>query len=190
MFFLIGAGISGGAKFVEVFNAKYLFYGVLMTLIPMIIGYLFAKYVLKLPLLNNLGSITGGMTSTPALGTLIQVSGTEDIATAYAVYVRPFPPMNCILCNRQIKPREEQNQNHRFNRWLWLFKHSFPIINDEIMLQSIKKWIPKCQFDTLGFFLALLITYVCTNIVVLHPLRVLFFVLLVRIGNETDCCCP
>ena len=55
-----------------------------MTIVPLIIGYLFAKYVLKLSLLNNLGSITGGMTSTPALGTLINVSGTEDVASAYA----------------------------------------------------------------------------------------------------------
>ena len=101
MFFLIGAGISGGAKFVEVFNAKYLFYGVLMTLIPMIIGYLFAKYVLKLPLLNNLGSITGGMTSTPALGTLIQVSGTEDIATAYAA-TYPIALISVVIAAKLI----------------------------------------------------------------------------------------
>ena len=33
---------------------------------------------------NNLGSITGGMTSTPALGTLISVAGTGDVAAAYA----------------------------------------------------------------------------------------------------------
>ena len=39
-----------------------------MTALPMVVGYLFAKHVLKLSLLNNLGSITGGMTSTPALG--------------------------------------------------------------------------------------------------------------------------
>ena len=101
MFFLIGAGISGGAKFVEVFNAKYLFYGVLMTLIPMIIGYLFAKYILKLPLLNNLGSITGGMTSTPALGTLIQVSGTEDIATAYAA-TYPIALISVVIAAKLI----------------------------------------------------------------------------------------
>ena len=30
------------------------------------------------------GSITGGMTSTPALGTLIGVAGTDDVASAYA----------------------------------------------------------------------------------------------------------
>lgn len=84
MLFLIGAGISGGAKFVEYFSPIYFVYGIILTIAPMIFGYLFAKYVLKLPLLNNLGSITGGMTSTPALGTLIHVAGTEDVATAYA----------------------------------------------------------------------------------------------------------
>lgn len=58
--------------------------GVCMTLIPMIVGYFFAKKVCRLALLNNLGSITGGMTSTPALGTLIGVAGTDDVAAAYA----------------------------------------------------------------------------------------------------------
>ncbi len=84
MLFLIGAGIPGGADFVKFFDPMYFVYGVIMTIVPMIIGYLFAKYVLKLSLLNNLGSITGGMTSTPALGTLINVAGTEDVAAAYA----------------------------------------------------------------------------------------------------------
>lgn len=82
--FLIGAGISGGARFVELFQPVYFLYGIIMTVLPMVLGFLFAKYVLKLKLLNNLGSITGGMTSTPALGTLIHVAGTEDVAAAYA----------------------------------------------------------------------------------------------------------
>lgn len=84
MLFLIGAGVAGGAEFVAKFKLVYFLYGVLMTIAPMIIGYIFAKYVLKLSLLNNLGSITGGMTSTPALGTLISVAGTEQVAAAYA----------------------------------------------------------------------------------------------------------
>ena len=82
--FLVGAGIPGGAEFVANFDPMYFVYGVVMTIVPMIIGFLFAKYVLKLSLLNNLGSITGGMTSTPALGTLISTAGTEDVAAAYA----------------------------------------------------------------------------------------------------------
>ncbi|MBQ7793485.1 MAG: permease [Clostridia bacterium] len=84
MLFLIGAGVSGGAKFVEYFDVMYFVYGAIMTIVPMILGYIFARYVLKLSLLNNLGSITGGMTSTPALGTLINTAGTEDVASAYA----------------------------------------------------------------------------------------------------------
>lgn len=84
MLFLIGAGIPGGAEFVAMFDVMYFVYGVIMTIVPMIIGFLVAKYVVKLSLLNNLGSITGGMTSTPALGTLISTAGTEEVAAAYA----------------------------------------------------------------------------------------------------------
>ena len=84
MLFLIGAGVAGGAEFVKYFQWVYFIYGIIMTLLPMIIGYIFAKYVLKLNLLNNLGSICGGMTSTPALGTLISTAGTEKVAGAYA----------------------------------------------------------------------------------------------------------
>lgn len=84
MLFLIGAGVAGGAKFVEYFEGIYFVYGVIMTVIPMFVGYFAARYILKLPLLNNLGSLTGGMTSTPALGTLINTADSEEVATSYA----------------------------------------------------------------------------------------------------------
>ena len=84
MLFLIGAGVAGGASFVKYFEWVYFIYGIIMTMLPMIIGFIFAKFVLKLNLLNNLGSICGGMTSTPALGTLINTAGTEKVAGAYA----------------------------------------------------------------------------------------------------------
>lgn len=84
MLFLIGAGVAGGASFVKYFQWVYFIYGIVMTLVPMIVGFIFAKFVLKLNLLNNLGSICGGMTSTPALGTLISTAGTEKVAGAYA----------------------------------------------------------------------------------------------------------
>ena len=93
MLFLVGAGVEGGVELVEQIAASeygimivvYGFVaGAIMTTVPMIIGYLFGRKVCKLPLLNNMGSITGGMTSTPALGTLIGVAGTDDVAAAYA----------------------------------------------------------------------------------------------------------
>ncbi len=99
MLFLIGAGIAGGASFIANFQVIYFFYGVFMTIIPMIVGYIFAKYVLKLSLLNNLGSLTGGMTSTPALGTLINVAGTEDVASAYAA-TYPIALISVVLVSQ------------------------------------------------------------------------------------------
>ena len=101
MLFLIGAGVTGGATFLQMFQPVYFLYGVVLTIVPMIGGFLFAKYVLKLPLLNNLGSITGGMTSTPALGTLINVSGTEDVASAYAA-TYPFALIAVVVASQLI----------------------------------------------------------------------------------------
>ena len=99
MLFLIGAGIPGGAEFVAEFHVLYFVYGVIMTIVPMILGFLFAKYVVKLSLLNNLGSITGGMTSTPALGTLINTAGTEDVAAAYAA-TYPIALISVVLVSQ------------------------------------------------------------------------------------------
>lgn len=85
--FLIGAGVEAGAGFIEILKEQgvVLFvYGALITLVPMLIGYVVAVKVLKLSLFNSLGSICGGMTSTPALGTLIRVTETDDVASAYA----------------------------------------------------------------------------------------------------------
>ncbi len=82
--FLIGAGVPGGVRFVENLELEYFLYGVALTTIPMIVGYIFARYVFKLSVFNNLGSITGGMTSTPALGALISTAGTDEVAAAYA----------------------------------------------------------------------------------------------------------
>ena len=90
--FLLGAGVHGGVALVEQVAANGgaaivlwgFFGGLAMTVAPLIVGYFLGRYVLKLPLLNNLGSITGGMTSTPALGTLISTAKTNDVASAYA----------------------------------------------------------------------------------------------------------
>ena len=104
MLFLIGAGVSGGAGFVETLKQEgpMLFvYGALMTLTPMLVGYFVAARLMKLSLFNNLGSITGGMTSTPALGTLISVAGTDDVASAYAA-TYPIALVAVVLCSQFI----------------------------------------------------------------------------------------
>lgn len=111
MFFLIGAGVDGGYSLITKINAgnfdpMIILYGfiagVLMTSIPMIAGFVVAKFGLKIPLYNNLGSVTGGMTSTPALGSLIAETGTEDVANAYAA-TYPIALILVVLgCNLMV----------------------------------------------------------------------------------------
>ena len=110
MLFLIGAGVDGGVSLVsEVANAGGgtivicgLICGAIMTLVPIIVGFIVGSKVLKLPLLNNLGSITGGMTSTPALGTLISTAETEDVAGAYASTYPIALVLIVLACNLMI----------------------------------------------------------------------------------------
>ena len=55
---------------------------------------------LKLFLLNNLGSLTGAMTSTPALGTLINVAKTDQVGNAYAA---TYPiALICVVLSAQF----------------------------------------------------------------------------------------
>ena len=82
--FLIGAGVPGGVNFVSNVRVSYFLYGALFTLVPMILGFILGKFVFKLSIFNNLGSITGGMTSTPALGALISTAKTDEVSSAYA----------------------------------------------------------------------------------------------------------
>ncbi|MCL2861988.1 MAG: permease [Firmicutes bacterium] len=84
--FLATVGFEGGLNFLSVVaDYPLLFlYGGIITLAPMIVAFLIGRYAFKLDVLNNLGSVTGGMTSTPALGALIYTAKTEDVGHAYA----------------------------------------------------------------------------------------------------------
>ena len=97
--FLIGAGTSAGAQFAANFTFTYFAFGVLITVSSMVMGYLFAAKVLKLNMLNALSAVTGGMTSTPALGTLISVAGSEEIASAYAA-TYPIALISVVLATQ------------------------------------------------------------------------------------------
>ena len=85
--FLMGAGTNAGKGFVEIlmqYGAALFFLGAVMTLLPMVIGYILATKLFSMDILHSLGAICGGMTSTPALGTLLAVTKTEAVAASYA----------------------------------------------------------------------------------------------------------
>ncbi len=98
--FLMGAGTEAGQGFIAVLaeqGVMLFVWGAVMTLVPMIIGYILAVYVFKIDVLSSLGSICGGMTSTPALGTLMATTKTEAVATAYAA-TYPIALIFVVLC--------------------------------------------------------------------------------------------
>ena len=101
--FLLGAGTDAGKGFVEVvrqYGWALFFQGAAMTLLPMIVLFVLAKAFFKLSTLNALGSICGGMTSTPALGTLIAVAGSDAVTTAYAA---TYPvALVCVVLSSQF----------------------------------------------------------------------------------------
>ena len=98
--FLMGAGTEAGKGFLAVLadqGVALFLWGAVMTLVPMVIGYILAVYVFKIDILSSLGSICGGMTSTPALGTLMAVTKTEAVAAAYAA-TYPIALIFVVLC--------------------------------------------------------------------------------------------
>lgn len=87
LLFFSGSGVEGGqgiAAILSTYGSLPLLYGFLLTILPMAGGFLLSHYVLKLPLLNGLGSMTASMTSTPSLAALTQLAQTDDVAVAYA----------------------------------------------------------------------------------------------------------
>lgn len=87
MLFFSGAGVEGGHDIAEILSAYGVFllvYAFILVVIPLVVGTLMFRKVLKLPLLNGLGSMTASMTCTPSLAVLIEAAGTDDVAAAYA----------------------------------------------------------------------------------------------------------
>ncbi|MBD8067922.1 YidE/YbjL duplication [Bacillus sp. PS06] len=85
--FLAGAGTTAGQGIVTVIQEEginLLIGGALITLLPMIIGFLIARKLFHLSIVHSLGALCGGMTSTPGLGSVNQLIDTEDAAIAYA----------------------------------------------------------------------------------------------------------
>jgi len=98
--FLCGAGVGAGRGFVAIIQQQGMglfLVGALETILPMLVGYTVARKIFKLSLLNSLGSICGGMTSTPALGALITTAQSDRVAASYAA-TYPVALITVVLC--------------------------------------------------------------------------------------------
>lgn len=87
MLFFSCAGVEGGhaiARILSEYGAALLVYAFALVAVPLAAGFFLFHRVLRLPLLNGLGSMTASMTCTPSLAVLIQTAGTDDVAASYA----------------------------------------------------------------------------------------------------------
>lgn len=87
LFFLAAVGSSAGSSLESTFQQygiELFVYGAIITLIPMIITTIVARYYFKINILVLLGTLTGGMTSTPGLAATDTMVDSDAPAIAYA----------------------------------------------------------------------------------------------------------
>lgn len=87
LFFLAAVGTSAGSKLVETYNESgpILFIaGGIITLVPMTIATIVARFTFKMNPLTMLGALTGSMTSTPGLAATDSLTDTNAPSVAYA----------------------------------------------------------------------------------------------------------
>ncbi|UOE92065.1 TrkA C-terminal domain-containing protein [Alkalihalobacillus sp. LMS39] len=85
--FLAGAGTTAGSGIVDVIANQgigLILGGAIITIVPMLLAFFLARKLFRLSIIHSLGSICGGLTSTPGLGACNQLVDTEDAAIAYA----------------------------------------------------------------------------------------------------------
>jgi putative transport protein len=84
--FLAGAGAQAGGSLDSVLSDSGLILlaaGAIVTLFSVTVGFVVTHYLFKQDLLSALGAICGGMTSTPALGALSEMSTRHEPVLAY-----------------------------------------------------------------------------------------------------------
>ena len=86
LLFMAGVGINSGGGIVEVIQSagmKLIIAGVLVTSIPVLVGYFFSTKVLKLNPVEALGGVTGSMTSGAALRVLTEAAESNVPSLSY-----------------------------------------------------------------------------------------------------------
>lgn len=98
LFFTV-AGAEGGSQLVEIlmeYGFSLLLYGLVMLMVPMVLTVVVARLLFRLPLLNSLASMTGSMTCSASLASLIQAAGTNDVVSTYAA-TYPIALVNMVV---------------------------------------------------------------------------------------------
>ena len=90
LIFMAGVGLNAGGGIVEIIQSagiQLLGAGIVVTLVPVLLGYFFARKILKLKTAEALGGVTGAMTSGAALSVVTDVAKNS----APALWAIPVP---------------------------------------------------------------------------------------------------
>lgn len=85
--FLAAIGTGAGEKIIETFNeygVELFIYGMIITIVPMVLAGLVGKWFFKMNILSLLGAISGSMTSTPGLAAADSMTDSNAHSIAYA----------------------------------------------------------------------------------------------------------
>ena len=86
LIFMAGVGLNAGGGIVEIIHsagAELLLAGIIVTLIPTLVGYFFSRKVLQLNPAEALGGVTGSMTSGAALSVVTDAAKSNAPALGY-----------------------------------------------------------------------------------------------------------
>lgn len=100
LFFLAAVGTHAGETLMETLKTNGLLLvstGIILTLLPMIISTLVGMYAFRINFLSLLGTLVGGMTSTPGLSAVDSMTDSNAPSIAYAT-VYPFALVIMIIC--------------------------------------------------------------------------------------------
>ncbi len=102
IFFLASVGTEAGEHLVETIQAsgvRFFVTGMVITIVPMFLSLLVGYYFLRMNFLTLIGSLTGSMTSTPALSAVEPMTDTNAPQIAYAT-VYPFALVMLIIVSQ------------------------------------------------------------------------------------------
>ena len=97
--FLLQNGAGAGPKFVSTlqkYGIMLFLVGALMSCVSILLAYVVARYLCKMPLFGALGATTGAMTSAPSLNALITVTGNDKAASFYAA-CQPIATVGLVI---------------------------------------------------------------------------------------------
>lgn len=100
LLFLANMGTAAGQGLVETFmdsGWSIFISGFFITLLPMVVATIVARSFFRINLLDLLGTLTGGMTSTPGLAAADSMSDSSAVSVAYAT-VYPVAMVLLIIC--------------------------------------------------------------------------------------------